>query len=272
MSVSKKWVLLMVLVFMSRSSVAGAELREISASARAEHINVRLLAHRLGERQYRIGVFFQPDAGWHVYWKNPGDTGLAPNFEWQLPKGARLSDLYWPFPERIPIAHLINYGYHEAMVMADLHLAADSDVTDLALKLDWLVCEQSCVPGDAELALNARESNSEQQALFAYWQQRIPREFKVLKAKLSADDGTLKIELYATSLLFKGASNIQVFIENDSVVDYGKAPELRWQNNYLRLTQALSEYFTSAPESLALVIVLDHERAYRTDIPWQKAN
>ena len=28
-----------------------------------------------------------PVSGWHIYWKNPGDSGLPPSVTWKLPAG-----------------------------------------------------------------------------------------------------------------------------------------------------------------------------------------
>src|SRR5687767_14969805 len=34
---------------------------------------------------FRVGVHFRMDPGWHVYWKNPGDSGLATEVSWDMP-------------------------------------------------------------------------------------------------------------------------------------------------------------------------------------------
>ncbi len=39
---------------------------------------------------------------WHVYWRNPGDSGLPPEVAWTLPAGFSAGPLQWPAPSRIP--------------------------------------------------------------------------------------------------------------------------------------------------------------------------
>ena len=37
--------------------------------------------------------------GWHVYWRNPGDSGLPTTIEWRLPTGFSAGNIRWPVPE-----------------------------------------------------------------------------------------------------------------------------------------------------------------------------
>ena len=32
-----------------------------------------------------VAIQLKLDKGWHAYWKNPGDSGIAIEIEWQLP-------------------------------------------------------------------------------------------------------------------------------------------------------------------------------------------
>ena len=55
----------------------------------APHVQVQLAPEvtsvRPGE-PFAVGLDFQLEKGWHVYWKNPGDSGLAPSLKWTFPK------------------------------------------------------------------------------------------------------------------------------------------------------------------------------------------
>ncbi|HEY7799405.1 MAG TPA: protein-disulfide reductase DsbD domain-containing protein, partial [Hyphomonadaceae bacterium] len=56
--------------------------------------------------------------GWHVYWKNPGDSGLPPEVrKWTLPEGVEAGGFKWPAPHAIPLATLMNYGYEHELVL-----------------------------------------------------------------------------------------------------------------------------------------------------------
>ncbi|MCJ2036915.1 protein-disulfide reductase DsbD family protein [Methylobacterium sp. J-068] len=94
---------------------------------------------------------------WHVYWRNPGDSGLAPEVAWTLPAGFSAGPIQWPAPSRIPVAHLMNFGYEgETVLLTEItppaSLGSGKPAT-LQAKLTYLVCERECVPGSADLRL-----------------------------------------------------------------------------------------------------------------------
>lgn len=93
------------------------------------------------EKSSRIGIHYQMDPEWHIYWKNPGDSGAAPKFNLE---GGEITKIHWPFPKRIPVSSLTNYGYEkEVVIYLDLKLNSESP----KLNLEWLVCKVDCVPG-----------------------------------------------------------------------------------------------------------------------------
>lgn len=96
-------------------------------------------------------------AGWHTYWKNPGAAGLPTTLEWTLPLGYVAREIWWPAPEITDTGGLITYGYGgEQLLLVDIDVPADAapgtSVT-LRAKAEWLMCKESCMPGEAELEL-----------------------------------------------------------------------------------------------------------------------
>ena len=66
------------------------------------------------------------DPGWHTYWKNPGDAGIATQIKWQLPPGITAGEIQWPLPEKLPPAEVTTYGYEdEVMLLVPLTLATN---------------------------------------------------------------------------------------------------------------------------------------------------
>jgi thiol:disulfide interchange protein DsbD len=94
--------------------------------------------------------------GWHTYWKNPGDSGLAPELKWQLPDGFKVSDILWPVPDAIPVGPLMNYGYSDEVLLL-MEITApvgfSASEVDLAADAEWLVCEDICIPESGRLSL-----------------------------------------------------------------------------------------------------------------------
>lgn len=95
--------------------------------------------------------------GWHVYWKNPGDSGLPLEFVWKLPEGYAAGEIVYPTPERIEIGPLANYGFHGAPVFLVPVTVPESAVVgasiEIALRATWLICEEICVPEEGAFSL-----------------------------------------------------------------------------------------------------------------------
>jgi thiol:disulfide interchange protein DsbD len=139
-------------------SIGGQE--DSTDRAKGPHIWVRLVCEQTFfniKQTSIIGVFFMMEKGWHVYWKNPGDSGQAPSVKWVLPKGFKAGDLMWPLPERIHIPSLTDFGYRDQVVlMAPLEVPAGLKIgsaVTLKAEVNWLVCKDICVPGHAVLNL-----------------------------------------------------------------------------------------------------------------------
>ncbi len=96
--------------------------------------------------------------GWHVYWRNAGDSGTPPRLDWRLPHGLQAGAIVWPTPERFIVGPLANYGYENEVflplpIRVDPSLAGAKGV-HLAATVHVLVCLEECVPQTAELALD----------------------------------------------------------------------------------------------------------------------
>ena len=67
--------------------------------------------------------------GWHVYWRNPGDSGLPTAIDWKLPSGFGAGHIRWPVPEHFAVGGIGNYGYSGS---ADLLIVSlPKDIGDL---------------------------------------------------------------------------------------------------------------------------------------------
>ena len=124
------------------------------------HISIQLVADQESVAPgstFTLGVKFMPDPGWHLYWKNPGDSGLPPRFEWHTPTGVTIKPNLWPYPERITIGPLVNYGYGEVLLPFPATLSASAlahGALPFEVHVKWLVCKDECLPGEATLTLS----------------------------------------------------------------------------------------------------------------------
>ena len=132
-----------------------------------------------------LGVHFVLEPGWHVYWKNPGDSGQPPALQWQLPEGFSAGEIEWPFPERLQASpELADYGYKDGvLLLVPLKVAPatkSGTTAQITLNAKWLICREVCLPDRAELKLalpvsSAAKENPLETKLFASAEQNFPK-------------------------------------------------------------------------------------------------
>jgi thiol:disulfide interchange protein DsbD len=141
-------------------TAAAAVLLALACPARGGNVAPSLVSARDAVRpgeSFDAGLRLRMKDGWHVYWKNPGDSGLATKLAWSLPLGWSAGAFDWPAPRRLEAPPLTSFGY-EGEVVFPLTLAVPADARPgsravLAAKADWLECRDVCIPGSARLAL-----------------------------------------------------------------------------------------------------------------------
>lgn len=104
-----------------------------------------------------VGVLFDLEKGWHIYWQNPGDSGGPPTIDWQLPPGYRAGDIRWPIPVRLVRGAQVDYGYEgRVLLVMPLHVPTESvsEVPVPAADVRYLICREVCIPAKARVTLS----------------------------------------------------------------------------------------------------------------------
>jgi len=133
-------------------------------------------------KPFTVGVLLHIDPGWHVYWINPGDSGLPTAVQFQFPAGFDVGPVRFPVPRRFDLpGNVINYGYENqvlltARVTPPKDLSVGSSIPATA-SVKWLCCEKVCIPGKAKLQATLpvdSRANPANTKLFEEWEQRLP--------------------------------------------------------------------------------------------------
>src|SRR5712671_3143959 len=105
-----------------------------------------------------VDLHLEVKPGWHVYWQNPGDSGLPTAIDWKLPPGFSAGHILWPVPEHFVQNGIGNYGYAGTVdllvpIAAPKELAV-AQTAVLDAEASWLACADICIPGSAKLGLD----------------------------------------------------------------------------------------------------------------------
>jgi DsbC/DsbD-like thiol-disulfide interchange protein len=149
-----------------RVLIGGAAILLCAASAQAQatsipHGTLELIAQNqwiVAGQTIDLGLHFQLEKGWHVYWTNPGDSGEPPRVEWQLSAGLSAGSIEWPTPQRLGTSTIVDYGYENGVLLivpthAEAGLASQQPVR-VGAKIKLLICShEMCIPGKADISL-----------------------------------------------------------------------------------------------------------------------
>ncbi len=129
-------------------------------------------------RPFRLGLLFEIIDQWHVYWLNPGDSGIEPIIDWQLPDGFSAGDLQWPYPQRFDDPPFATFGHEEELLLArEIQAPQDLETgqtVTFTVDVEWQVCKDICIVQDDVLTLQL-DVRDEPSAAAAEWQTAFDR-------------------------------------------------------------------------------------------------
>ncbi len=217
-----------------------------------------------GAQPFTLAVRMEMKPGWHVYWRNPGDSGLPPEVTWTLPAGFSAGAIRWPAPERIPIATLMNYGYEgEVTLLVPVTPPPSLDPAEpvqIRAKLTFLVCETECVPGSADLALTLPvgepKPDAARAALFARARAALPAPAP-WPLHVASQGDTLRLDFAATGLQPESIRNAAYFPYAETAIDNAAAQPMSIDGTGLHLTLARGSPTDAVPDTLPGVLTYD---------------
>lgn len=105
-----------------------------------------------------LGVSFDIDEHWHLYWPGLNDSGLPIALEPTLPEGFELGLWRWPAPVRhVSPGDILDHVYEGRVTLcAPLRVADDVALGthEIRVEHDWLVCREACMFGGGKATLD----------------------------------------------------------------------------------------------------------------------
>lgn len=116
---------------------------------------VRLVSgtvEREGDRELYAGVQLRMDDGWKTYWRNPGDSGVPPVFDWSGSKNVKKVEVFYPAPHRFADAGGTAIGY-DGEVLFPVRVTPEQagEPVMLSLNFDYGLCKDLCIPNSVAL-------------------------------------------------------------------------------------------------------------------------
>lgn len=229
---------------------------------------------------FTVGVLLTPNEGWHTYWVNPGQSGLATKITWELPQGFSAGPIQWPTPHPFVSNDVYGLGYPGPVLLTvDINAPKSIKAQSVTLKAtaQWLVCKEACVPGRAKLSLTlpiksqAPVFNPAFKDVFERNAKMLPKPLKLTAKQVVIADGKLTITVPGLVL-----PHTEFFSVDDDLLDIGDKQQVTVSDSPRTTTiqVPLSMYAPKTITRVQGVIVIDphaHElQSYGVDVQLQQ--
>ena len=201
-----------------------------------------------------------PVSGWHIYWKNPGDSGLPPSVTWKLPSGWTAGPLQFPFPEKILLPPLVSYGYEQETLLLTTFTIPDYEKIPssfpIEADIEWLVCKETCLPGNAHLNLTLStqpKPNIDLKGLFDDVRKDLPTSLPHISISAKTEGSDLQLIVEPKTQV----GSLNFFPEGDFLDEFKPSKTEVLSSGKLQLTLHLKEK-AKLPSSLQGVLVAEN--------------
>lgn len=241
----------------------------------ATHAKVSLIAENNSLQPGKaalVGVLFDLEKGWHIYWVNPGDSGQAPTIKWQLPAGFQAKEIRWPTPSRLGAGKVIDYGYEGRVLLpVPIQVAAtyqSGKPVALSANIRYLICREVCIPAKAQASLSIPSANAGGEAaareLFRSTSDNSPKAWPAgWKAQVS-DNGTFFLLSLDTGTSQPRAT---FFPLQEDQIDNAAVQGLMAAPHGVQIKLKKSDQLTKAITALKGVVVLAPGQAFELTAP-----
>jgi thiol:disulfide interchange protein DsbD len=210
-----------------------------------------------------LGLQLKHQPGWHTYWLNPGDSGLATQLNWQLPADMQAGEILWPTPHMIPVGDMVNHGFENTVLIAvpvQISKAFRPGATEVKLQADWLVCKQECIPqsGQFVLKLPAAASVANHGLAFEQLLETQARDLSPFTQNAQLNPQGLEFRLRGLPAEVHGHV-LKAFAESPEVLASGLGMQTggSWHDGVWQMIAPLHRMRSTEPKTIALVLVDD---------------
>ena len=107
-------------------------------------------------KPFYIGLKFDIEDDWKIYWKHPGDSGMPPEVDLSNSVNVNYHKILWPFPTKeYEAADLLTNVYKRSVILPiQINVFDNNSSLNLRGIVNFQVCKEICIPLTAYLKLD----------------------------------------------------------------------------------------------------------------------
>ena len=229
------------------------------ASVDTSHAKIELLVETneiVVNEDFIIGIKFEIEPGWHIYWKNPGDSGLPAEIQWKNAGSIEFKKLLWPSPQKTPEEPLMTYGYYNEVVLPAIFSVDSAYIKNgpSIFEIDFLICEKICIPEkaviDFDLSSYSKEDIQFSREILSSWYSELPINFD-RKLFVEASDNYLSIEWENKN---NDITQAYFFPENKGLIKYSSKQDFyNLENSTKLIVERPIKYSNNAQNAIGVL-------------------
>ena len=166
-----------------------AEEAPSRGSAAEDHVVGSLVFDR---DHKRVGVLFDIVPQWHIYWRNPGESGLETRVKFAHPTGPLKFET--PRVYLDPSGTIHTFGFeHQTLMWVDLEEVPET----VSVSVSFLTCKVECIPGTLKLSRKTETPSDDEIALFEKYAARAPVSVEATVTQTSPLTSNIEAEIVA---------------------------------------------------------------------------
>lgn len=210
-------------------------------------------------------VVIRLEEGWHIYWRNPGDSGMPTSFEFILPEGIKVSEIKWAVPKIFEFEGYASYGYEDLAVFPfSIYIPENfnQDKITIEVNLKSLICKDVCKPFNQNVSRIIRlkdsyvSSKSDSDLLYHTYK-GLP--IKNDKLKLQAKNHSDYVEINISSDIIKinKIRNVHFIPYENGIFKNSVAQNFYLSDSVVRLNVEFDSFKTKVPETLSGILIIE---------------
>lgn len=218
-----------------------------------------------------VGVHMKIKEGWHVYWRNPGDSGLPTRITWGDHPNLKAGKIQWPGPQRFDENGVTTYGYSDHVTLlvpvSVQHEEDNNEVKksyeDFEADISWLVCKDICVMESASISLeidsNGHFTDYEEDALKYIREARnaLPYQTDSWSAttRFNGEDFIITLSQESDDARLPEPKGVYFFPYEQGRIDHTAPQKVTGADRKMIISTKASKYLNTVPETMNGVIV-----------------
>jgi len=210
-------------------------------------------------------VVIRLEDGWHIYWRNPGDSGMPTSFEFILPEKISVSEIKWTVPKIFEFEGYASYGYEGIAVFPfSIYIPENFNQDEITIELNLrsLICKDVCKPFNKKLSktINLKKNfvaDNSVSDLISNASKNIPKKNDKLKLRAKNHSDYVAINISSDIIKINKIRNVHFIPYENGIFKNSVTQNFSISDSVAELIVEFDPFKTKVPEFLSGLLVIE---------------